>query len=168
MSIVKEVYGKYINGIYNACCIVKGYDKPVRARSEMLVIKDDKVFISFGEDRYKLPGGSWNENESSLDAAIRETKEEVRICCKDVVYSGCYLIRDKVHPWVKENIPEEEQWHGYYTEVFIGYYDGEYTGFVAECDQDDIINTGRFYPIEEVYYKLREEHKRALSMIRKS
>lgn len=158
-------YGVYDSkNIYNACVLIDTFNKPLRGRSEILIVKGDKVFLSFKSDStYKVPGGSWNENENHMMAAIREAKEEVRINTKNVVYSGLRVeCCDKPCKWVKQNIDEDKWWYGYYSEIYVGEFDSNYKGKINEEDKDDMVYSGRFYPIKAVYNKLTKEHKLAL------
>lgn len=56
----------------------------VRPSARAIIIKDDKVFMvhSLMYDYYKFPGGGINQNESPIDALIRETKEEAGLIVK--------------------------------------------------------------------------------------
>lgn len=48
------------------------------------------VKINYGHHRWIIPGGGVDKGESSVEAAIRETKEEVGLDVKDLVYIGSY------------------------------------------------------------------------------
>lgn len=162
---VIRTFGHYDDKhVYHACVELDNYDKPLRGRSEILIVKGDKVFLSFKSDStYKVPGGSWNENENHMMAAIREAKEEVRINTKNVVYSGLRVeYEDKPCKWVKNNIDKDKWWYGYYSEIYVGEFDSNYKGKIDEEDKDDMVYSGRFYPIKSVYDKLTKEHKLAL------
>ena len=60
----------------------KDYDKSgkifKRPSSRAIIIKDKKIYMvhSLLYDYYKFPGGGIDNNESNIDALIRETKEE--------------------------------------------------------------------------------------------
>ena len=60
----------------------KNYDKNGKAfkrpSSRAIIIKDNKIYMvhSLLYDYYKFPGGGIDNNESNIDALIRETKEE--------------------------------------------------------------------------------------------
>lgn len=174
---LENVYG-YTHpdtGIYNACVRVKGINKPLRGRSELMIFKDDKVFLCIKDrpddtDTYRLPGGSWNENENPMDAAIRETREEARIEVQDVKYCSTFIeVFDDAAEWVKKNIPEDKWWYGYYTMLYIGVYRGKYTGHIDKHDQDPkMIRLGKWYDIDSVYNKLPPHHQNAIDMYRRS
>ena len=148
------------DGADNACVKISGYEKPCRGRSSILCIKeeDDKtyVFISRNSDgSIKAPGGGWNINETPRNAAIRELEEEAYMLCKDVRHCG-HLIEyhEQVQDWVKDHVNEEDWWYGYYTEIFVGRYNGDYKGVVADEDKDEIKESGKWVELEE-FYKLQ-------------
>ena len=172
-----DVYG-YTHpktGIYNACVKVEGIKKPLRGRSELMVFKDNTVFMATKDnpddtDTYRFPGGSWNEDENPMDAAIRETREEARIEVQDVKFCTTFLeVYDDAANWVKKNIPEEHWWYGYYTCLYIGVYKGKYTGHIDEHDKDPkMIRLGKWYDIDKVYDKLPKHHQHAIDMYKRS
>ncbi len=168
-SDIKRVFGYTSDdGIYNACVEVKGEKKILRGRSEVIIIKDDEIFLCFDNknpDDYRLPGGSWDDGEDHSKAAIREAKEEARINCKNPEFIQSYTeVYDTPKKWVKENIPEQFWWYGYYTKFYIAEYSGKYTGKVDKEDQDkSMAKKGDFYKISEVINKLRPVHKEGLT-----
>lgn len=192
-------YGKRDNHFEDYHPIVKipNTDMKLRGRSELLVIKNDEVYLSkeknglcssggfvyckelnegkgmfiknaetFQPDmEYEVPGGGWKPNEMSWRTAVREAKEEARLCCNSprVYYAGDYVVTyDEPKEWIKENIPKKWQWRGYFTSVFIGSYVSTYAGHIDERDKDDLIDTGKFYPIEEVFPRLNPIHQYAI------
>jgi 8-oxo-dGTP pyrophosphatase MutT (NUDIX family) len=165
---IEKVFGYTSDdGIYNALVKVKGIKGLLRGRSEMLILDESKtkVFIEIKKDgSYKIPGGSWNENEDHLACAIRETEEEVRLEVKNILYSGNY-ISYYTKSWMNEKIPREYRWIGTFTELYIGIKNGQYTKQVADEDKDDIYWKGKFYDINKVYNKLNEYHKNALKLM---
>ena len=60
----------------------KNYDNDgkafIRPSARAIIIKDNKIYMvhSLVYDYYKFPGGGIENNESSIEALIRETKEE--------------------------------------------------------------------------------------------
>jgi 8-oxo-dGTP pyrophosphatase MutT (NUDIX family)/esterase/lipase len=60
-------------------CIIENNDK-------FLLVK-----LNYAHHKWIIPGGGIKKNESSLQAVIRETKEEVGIDIKDLVYIGSYI-----------------------------------------------------------------------------
>ena len=163
---------KSSNGVLNACVKIKGYKKPMRGRSEVLVLKDDMIllnkknngFCSTKKMKYGVPGGGWDPEESHLDAGVRETKEEALVNTKNVIYGSHYIEYDRIPKgWVIAHVDPKHWWYGYYTEVFIGEYNGKYKGEVAEEDQQkSMANDSKFYPIKDVYHKLHPSHKEAI------
>jgi hypothetical protein len=96
---------------------------------------------------------------------MREAEEEVRIKTKDIKYAGCYAVEyNEPFWWVKENVPKEVWWLGYYTEVFVAEYAGNYSGKIDDVDKDSMIKTGKFVSIKSVYDKLNPVHKRAIDI----
>ena len=167
LTPVKKIYGVSINDRYNPIVEIEGESVRMRGRSELLIIKDNKIYLSKIKrglcGNYDVPGGAWDEGENHSSSASREAEEEARLKSKNVKYSGFYyVVKDQPHEWVKNNIDPQLQWSGYYTEVFIGEYDGIYTGEIADIDKDELIDTGKFYPIDEVYEELHPAHKRAI------
>jgi 8-oxo-dGTP diphosphatase len=64
--------------------------------------KEDEVLVCNIEDRgWCIPSGRVEPHENSLDAAIREAKEEAGAVLKEIHYIGCYRVtqRDEVR-WV--------------------------------------------------------------------
>ena len=144
------------DGADNACVKVEGYDKPMRGRSSMLTIKqvgnECYIFCTTNKDgSIKAPGGGWNINETPRDAAIRELQEEAFIKVKDVMHCGCLIEYDEneVAEWVKDHVDEKNWWYGYYSEIFVGKYDGEFKGQVEDRDKDDIAEKGKWMSLEE-------------------
>lgn len=156
------------NGSYNALIKISGVDGLLRGRSEMLVLDETKtkVFIEFKKnDSYKIPGGSWNENEDHLAAAIRETNEEMKVNVKDIKYCGSYISYYSTING-QHNIPKEYRWIGTYTNLYIGTINGFYTKPIDQKDQDDIYWKGKFYDIKSVYNKLNKYHKHAINLVK--
>ena len=57
---------------------------------------DGQVLICDIEDRgWCIPSGRVEPNESSLEAAVREAKEEAGAILEDVLYLGCYRITER-------------------------------------------------------------------------
>lgn len=158
-GIIEKTYGIIVDNRYNACIKLKGYE-PLRARSEVIILNDkNQVYIPFNEDgTYELPGGSWNDGEDAMQAAIRETREEARINVKDVdEYLPCieYYEPDE---WQEKHIPKEMQWYGNFNQLYIAMYDSHYDGIVEKEDQDPIAEKGKFYNIKDIEDKLDPGH----------
>ena len=156
------------DGMDNVCLYLKGSDTLFRARSELLIFKDDLIFLDFKSrpNEYRVPGGGWDDiDRSHAESAIREAQEEARINVKDVTYYGLDVHSEQPHGWVKKKIPKDQWWYGYYTEVYIGYYDGEHKGKVEEIDKDSMYKNGDWYRVSEIYDKLKPIHREAVSSL---
>lgn len=173
---IKNSYGITMadTGKFNSIVELEGYDFKMRGRSELLILtKDGKVYLSREKkglcstepNIYDVPGGGWDKYEMHDKAAVREAEEEARLKTTNVRYGGYYVIEyPEPHKWIQEKIPKEDQWRGYYTEVYVGLYDGKFTGHIDELDKDEIIKTGDFYDIKEVSKILHPVHKEALKL----
>ena len=167
-------------------CKIKGRDYWLKGRSEILIFwKQDginKVFYTTKKGevccmhghagmKYAVPGGGWEENEEHYETAIREALEEARRKVKNVHYAGYYIELlnlkkgEKSKDW--KYVEKCYRWVGYYTEIFVGEYDGYYHGHIDKQDKDSMIRKGKFEPIEECYKKLRKEHRDAVDMYRR-
>lgn len=159
------------DGYSNQCVILNNYNKPLRGRSEILIIKDDMVFLSMKKEgcnsKYSIPGGGWDINDKDhKESAIREAQEEVRINTKNVIPTGLRIEYDVEPPkWMKNKFDKKDWWYGYYVEIYVGEYDSKFTGKISAHDKDSMINTGKFYKISDVYDMLRQEHQKAIDII---
>lgn len=163
-KIEKHWFVKSRNGETHSLVIVKGNPRKLRYRAEMLVVKDDRVFLNFRKDGYiSLPGGGLEPNEDPMESAIRETQEEIRINVKNVKYVGSIVgSYNHIPTWMKLTVKKEDQWSGYYTLCFIGTYDSKYTGKIKLKDQDSLYRTGKFRKISDVYSLLDPIYQEAL------
>lgn len=162
-------YAEGKNGMYNGIVRVKGIKDQLRYRTDMLIIQDGKVYLNKKENssyglKYTLPGGGIDPGEDPRDTAIRESQEEVRINVANVKYGGSYvkIFGEMKHSWEKHQVKKEDQTTGSFTVVFVGTYFSRYDGKIAKEDRSDIIKTGKFYPIEEVYDILEPIHQQAI------
>lgn len=168
-KITNLVCFKGTDGCDNTIVNIDGYDKPLRAKSEVIIFdgKDNtSIFLRRVDKKgyYKLPGGTWNKDEDPKDAAIRETKEEARINIKNVNYVTTRIEPNIDQKKYTKDIPDNLKWDGYYCQIYTAEYDSPFTGYVDKVDEDkDLTYNGRFYPINEVYDKLRPEHKEAIT-----
>ena len=78
----------------------KNYDNDgkafIRPSARAIIIKDNRIYMvhSLVYDYYKFPGGGIENNESTIDALIRETKEEAGlIVIKDSIKEYGYVHR---------------------------------------------------------------------------
>lgn len=159
----------------------------LRARSELLILRGDKVFLCIGESeicdrdrkkygsklKYTVPGGQWSKRDGRHErfkTAIREAHEEAKKRVKHVRYANNYIIwssrERKNHPCKSSEgkAREKYRWYGYYTEVYVGEYNGRYDGFIPPFDRDSKFEKGDFYKVDEVINDLRPEHRSAIKM----
>lgn len=151
------------NGANNCCVSVAGYNKPLRGRSMMIVLKKEgdewlTMIKRKANGDHEFPGGGWDEGETVKDAAVRELHEEAQVNVKDVKRIGTsiqFSDKDKdVAMWVKLHVKKEDWWYGYYSAVFIGLYDGEFTGKISK---EDIEHTFSWQPISKIKSKISKD-----------
>ena len=150
--------------ITHTCVQLDGDDRVFRARSEMIIVRDDEILVNFkSSGDYSLPGGTWEKGESPKDAAIRECQEEVRMNVKDIEYGGDRIwIYDEPTDWMKKEIDPKYWWNGCYCQMYIGKLNGTYTGYIKSVDRDGMIRTAKFYKINEIFSYLKPEHQRMI------
>lgn len=160
------------DGVDNCCIKVKGYDKPMRGRSSMIVLgyipsKEAGVNVlgilgKKNSNDYGVPGGGWNKDEDPKDAAIRELHEETLEDVKDVHRMGTLIEYHKdVAKWVKDHVKDEKDWwYGYYSAVFVGKYNGKFHGQVDEKDRE---SGCKWYEVNDIWEKLPKEYRKAIS-----
>lgn len=149
-------YGIYADdGSYNACIMLKGFDKPFRGRSSMIIVRSNhnnyEVLARWNEssNEYDFPGGGWNKDEDPKQTAIREAQEEVKINVTNVKYgTHRYSYSNDAQQWVKDHVKEPYWWYGYYTEEFIGTYDSQFKGKIDEGDKDSLLYTSSWYDVD--------------------
>lgn len=157
-QILSKTFVKSDDGVLNCSLYLRGYDKPFRGRSSMIILRkmEDNVWYGLFDLTNKkqiiVPGGGWNPNETPMEAAIREAKEEVHIDVTDVAYEGIKLeYHDEVADWVKQHVPnKDEWWYGYYSRIFVGQYKSEFTGTVKTIDLDPIEDRALWYPVDKI------------------
>lgn len=155
-QILDRWYIQSTDGAINCCLKIRGYEKPMRGRSTMLILKRQLdgwcVLLDDQKQRYSAPGGGWNEHETPVEAAIREAREEVRVNVTDVQYGGVLIeYYDYVQDWVKQHVPQEEwRWYGYYSRIYVGMYQSQYTGKIDDIDKDPKINTSKWYKVQDL------------------
>lgn len=166
LHVKKEWYFKDDNGLWNAMVLIREYNKPLRGRSEVLVVdsKNKTVYLAFKPNgSYSIPGGGWEPDENRMQSSIREVQEEARLNVTDVIYSNSYVELDaKPKQWMMEKIKKENWWYGKYIETYVGEYAGKFTGHINEADKDDMIKIGKFYKIKDVYDELSPYHQKAI------
>lgn len=157
-------------GLWNSLVKIDGL--VLRARVETLVIKKDlqQVYMhitNFSKKKYRIPGGSCEKDVPNYIQAMNECNEEARIKVKpSLINTGVYYIKRYKNPDKWDGIRKELSWVGTYTEVYVGEYDGPFTGEVDDRDKDDAMyKYGKFYPISEVYDILSDKHKEVIDDI---
>ena len=157
-------------GLWNSLVKIDGL--VLRARVETLVIKKDlqQVYMhitNFTKKKYRIPGGSCEKDVPNYIQAMNECNEEARIKVKpSLINTGVHYIKRYKNPYKYDGIRKELSWVGLYTEVYVGEYDGPFTGKVDDRDKDDAMyKYGKFYPISEVYDILSDKHKEVIDDI---
>ena len=157
-------------GLWNSLVKIDGL--VLRARVETLVIKKDlqQVYMhitNFSKKKYRIPGGSCEKDMPNYIQAMNECNEEARIKVKpSLINTGVHYIKRYKNPYKYDGIRKELSWVGTYTEVYVGEYDGPFTGEVDDRDKDDAMyKYGKFYPISEVYDILSDKHKEVIDDI---
>lgn len=160
------------NGCWNSILVFDNDKNIYRGRVETLVIKDNEyVYLKFlpkesqnDKRKYTVPGGSFERDIPNDKQAIAECEEEARLKIKNIQPTGITYKDIKPPPkWAINKQPIN--WNGNYTEVYVGTYDGKFTGHIDKVDEDKFMITGKFYKIDEIYTYLRKEHKDALKII---
>lgn len=160
------------NGCWNSILVFDNDKNIYRGRVETLVIKDNEyVYLKFlpkesqnDKRKYTVPGGSFEKDIPNDKQAIAECEEEARLKIKNIQPTGITYKDIKPPPkWAINKQPIN--WNGNYTEVYVGTYDGKFTGHIDKVDEDKFMITGKFYKIDEIYRYLRKEHKDALKII---
>ena len=149
--------------------ILHSEGKKWRVRSEILLFKEDKLFlhkqnkITQYDTFYKIPGGGIDDPKEYIEnAAVRECEEEALIIPKNVEYSGVEVRKVyKIQPWWHKDVLNVDgiYYDGALTFICTGEYDKKYTKYVKVMDQDSIKN-GHFYSYDEVKDLLTKEHRK--------
>lgn len=152
-----------IDGVWNSILRIDG--ELLRGRVEVLILDEDKIYLQMKDDgTYRIPGGSFEKGVFNKDQAAAEAREEARINCKNVSYSGVNYIRFFDKKYKQE--PGKVYWSGTYNEVYVAEYDGQYHGKINDIDKDDnMFLEGKFYPLSMVAAKLKNPHQEALKDI---
>lgn len=151
------------DGTWNSIISFPGDDRIYRGRVETLIVKDfSSVFMKLHDDKYRIPGGSFEKNIPNMEQAVNECREEARINVKNIQSTGIsYKEATKTPKWAKDkNIIT---WNGKYTEVYIAEYESKYTGKIDPEDVDNDMATGTFVPIKAALKILSDYHKQALT-----
>lgn len=152
-----------INGNWNSIVQLLGYpNKVFRGRVEVLVVKDDKVYLVQNSHNYRIPGGSFDQKRSNIEQVFLEVKEEAKMYIKDIIYTGI----DRIHLFshILYNQPGKIHWDGTYSQIYIAEFSGYYNGEIREDLIDTNILSGNFYSYKDIKYMMYPEHRRALDM----
>lgn len=153
-----------VNNNWNSIIKVEGYDNKVfRGRVEVFLFKDNKVYMNISNNKYRIPGGSFDIKRSNRDQVFNEIKEEAKILSKNICYTGLSYVNIFNH----YNKPTKTMmsWNGNYNEVYLAEYNKQYDGFVKNSVYDcNMHNNGGFYNIEDILYILKPEHLMALKL----
>lgn len=140
-------------GIANAVMIIDG--KQYRVRAEVLIKKDDKVYVNYTRKlnqynrKYKIPGGSIMPGKSVEETVACEAREEARLLIKNVRFTGEKIIQKytRIPEWHKKILwPIGLKYAGSVTLVCIAEACGKYTGYIRPEDSEaDMLENGEFY-----------------------
>lgn len=153
------------NGNWNAIKVING--NIYRDRVETLIIKDKKfVFIKLAGEKgkYKLPGGSLGKDITPETQAINECHEETHFEVDNLQSTG---ITYKIN-YTDSNKSKDNEYQygvryiGAFTSLFTAEYAGNYTGKIAEADEDPYIRSGKWYTFKEAFGIFSTWHRDAL------
>ena len=157
-------------GIYNA--IYWDGEDPYRPRVENLVVRNGKeVFLRLYDEvndgfvyRYRVPGGSLDNDSTKIEQAENETNEEALLKVKNIASTGVAYF---------ESFPEGYKlkkgdicllYKGNITDVFVSEYAGKMDKSKIDPHDldDDMATNGKFHYITQIAQLLRQEHVDAL------
>jgi 8-oxo-dGTP pyrophosphatase MutT (NUDIX family) len=146
-NIKKQWFITSDDGAKNCCISVSGYQKPLRGRSILVVLKNDNdkwyaLIKRKINGAYEFPGGGWDKGETPEKAAVRECHEEAQAKSKNIKRIGTMIEykqkESQVSLWVRQHVANKNDWwYGYYSAIFIGMYDGKFNGYISEEDRED-------------------------------
>ena len=153
------------NGNWNAIKVING--NVYRDRVETLIIKDKEfVFIKLSGEKgkYKLPGGSLGKDITPETQAINECHEETHFEVSNLQSTG---ITYKIN-YTDSNKSKDNEYQygvkyiGAFTSLFTAEYAGNYTGKIAEADEDPYVRSGKWYSFKEAFGIFNQWHRDAL------
>ena len=121
--------------------------KSYREVAEVLVFKDNQVYMWIKDGIIHLPGGSTDPEMPLEETCIHECREEAHFIIKNIKYIGQEVRNMKQSGWTPGK--------GFYTggkvaHVFRAEYVSDYTGPVDKADIDEkILNDGKWYDLNE-------------------
>lgn len=162
-------YGGYydVNNNWNSIVEVEGYPgKIFRGRVEVFLFKDDKVYIDLSSNnRYRIPGGSFDINKTHEGQVFDEIKEETKIISKNIIYTGLSYVNMFDHACKRSRY--RMSWDGTYNEVYLAEYNRSYNGFIRKSVYDkNMHKNGGFYSLYDIVSILKPEHICALRMLK--
>lgn len=147
-------------------------DMPYRPRVENIVVRNGReIFLRVYDNpkpgfeyRYRLPGGSLDNDSTKIQQAENETNEEALLKVKNIQYSGIKYFEQFPEGHLLKGGDICLEYKGSVTDVFVSEYNGKFDKTkVEEHDlDDDMANNGKFYHISLHCRILRPEHVDAL------
>lgn len=154
----KGYYDKF--GEWNSILISRAYPGLLfRGRVEVLIFKDDCIYIEITQSGYRFPGGSFDIRRSNHDQAYNEAKEEARIITHNIKYSGYSYHKLKEKAYVckdKKTISWDGTYNKIYTADFFGYYKGYIKSYVLDAK---MCTCGDFVPVYSIINMMSDIHK---------
>ena len=142
--------------------------EPYRTRVETLVLGNmgTTIFLRIDEEnhKYRIPGGSVDDDSSYEKQAENETNEEALLAVKDLVFSGITYQEKMDKDFLKKGHDFPIAYVGAFNYVYIAIASGKVDkSTIEEKDlDDDMATNGKFYPINEVAGMLHRYHLEAL------
>ena len=142
--------------------------EPYRTRVETLVLGNmgTTIFLRIDKEnhKYRIPGGSVDDDSSYEKQAENETNEEALLAVKDLVFSGITYQEKMDKDFLKKGHDFPIAYVGAFNYVYIAIASGKVDkSTIEEKDlDDDMATNGKFYPINEVASMLHRYHLEAL------
>ena len=73
--------------------------------------------MDINEQRYRIPGGSFDIRRSHTDQVYNEIKEEAKIISKNIYYTGLSYVT--IFSRYAKPSSKRVSWHGTYNEVYL-------------------------------------------------
>lgn len=147
-------------------------DEPYRPRVETLVIRNGKdVFLRMYDTceenslyRYRLPGGSLDNDSTKEQQAENETNEEALLSLSEIHNTGLSYYHYYKDGKLLKGGDICIKYKGTISDIFIGKYKGKVDkSTIEKHDLDnDMATNGKFYPIIKICQLLRPEHIEAI------
>lgn len=142
--------------------------EPYRTRVETLVLGNmgTTIFLRIDKEnhKYRIPGGSVDDDSSYEKQAENETNEEALLAVKDLVFSGITYQEKMDKDFLKKGHDFPIAYVGAFNYVYIAIASGKVDKSTIEKKDldDDMATNGKFYPINEVAGMLHRYHLEAL------